>query len=63
MKAIIKRITALFCTAALLLSMSIAVFAAEGQKPVYEIDDKDNLLRVKSLLSNGKMNNEKDEKI
>ena len=29
----------------------------------YEIDDKDNLLRVKSLLSNGKMNNEKDEKI
>ena len=49
MKAIIKRITALFCTAALLLSMSIAVFAAEGQKPVYEIDDKDYKAKVDEL--------------
>ena len=48
MGTLIKRITAA-CTAAVLLSLSISVTAAEGQKPVYDVDDKGYMAKVDGL--------------
>ena len=51
MKKLIQKITALVCSAAVLLSLSISVTAAEGQKPVYEVDDKDYRAAVDALYN------------
>ena len=51
MKKLIQKITALVCSAAVLLSLGMSVTAAEGQKPVYEVDDSEYRAAVDALYS------------